>query len=168
MCIAAAGRVLKTLQIHVETDIEDSVEIDRELVYSLELQGMEKAMHQINYTQGSRDMPFYCVGYSVTNYYLNGYVMKKLDGQKGSTIGADILSTFLPSEVVGSLYKVVEKAGLEVYSLTLEPIAAIEVAIPEKLPAPQYRACGYRSWNERYCNHIEREHCRLRDDTTGR
>ncbi len=131
VCIAAAGRVLKTLETHIETEIDDKVEIDRDMILSLELQGMEKAMHQINYVDADDTLPFYCVGYSVTNYYLNDFMMKNLEGHKGSTMAADVLSTFLPAEVVGSLYKVVEKAGLEVYSLTLEPIAAIEVAIPE-------------------------------------
>jgi len=130
-CIAAAGRVLKTMQTRVDTEIEDNVEISSDMIMSLELQGMEKAMHQINYTNSHEDMSFYCVGYSVTNYYLNDFIMKNLEGHKGSKISADVLSTFLPSEVVTSLYKVIEKAELEVYSLTLEPIAAIEVAIPE-------------------------------------
>ncbi len=131
VCIAAAGRVLKTLETRIEVEIDDKVEINRDMVLSLELQGMEKAMHQINYVDADDTLPFYCVGYSVTNYYLNDFMMKNLEGHKGSTMAAEVLSTFLPSEVVGSLYKVVEKSGLEVYSLTLEPIAAIEVAIPE-------------------------------------
>lgn len=131
VCIAAAGRVLKTLQTHVEQEIDETVEITSELIQALELQGMERAMHQINYQQNEDETLFYCVGYSVTQYFLNGFVMKNLNGHKGSLIGADILSTFLPTEVVNSLYKVIDLAGLEVYSLTLEPIAAIEVAIPE-------------------------------------
>lgn len=131
VCIAAAGRVLKTMETSIAMDIDDKEEISHDMILSLELQGMEKAMHKINYVDADETLPFYCVGYSVTNYYLNDFVMKNLEGHKGSRIGADVLSTFLPSEVVGSLYKVVEEAGLEVYSLTLEPIAAIEVAIPE-------------------------------------
>ncbi|MBD8973274.1 MAG: cell division protein FtsA, partial [Clostridiales bacterium] len=39
--------------------------------------------------------------------------------------------TFLPEEVVDGLYAAVALAGLEVSNLTLEPIAAIQVAIPE-------------------------------------
>lgn len=130
VCIAAAGRVLKTMQVTVVTEIEDHIEITKEMILSLELQGMEKAMHQINYQHHEENQPFYCVGYSVTNYYLNGFTMQNLEGHKGTSISADVLSTFLPSEVVNSLYKVIESTGLEVYSLTLEPIAAINVAIP--------------------------------------
>ena len=76
---------------------------------------------------------YYCVGYSVINYYLNGYMISKLTGHKGKTAGAEILATFLPLTVVDSLYSVVNRTGLEVSSLTLEPIAAINVAIAPDL-----------------------------------
>ena len=36
----------------------------------------------------------------------------------------------LPKAVVDSLYSVMDRVGLEVTNLTLEPIAAINVAIP--------------------------------------
>ena len=42
-----------------------------------------------------------------------------------------MIATFLPDEVVDGLYKAVEAAGLRVANLTLEPIAAMEVAIPK-------------------------------------
>ncbi len=45
----------------------------------------------------------------------------------------DLIATFLPSEVVESLYTTMNKIGLEVASLTLEPIAAINAAIPENI-----------------------------------
>nr|MCR4743668.1 pilus assembly protein PilM [Lachnospiraceae bacterium] len=50
---------------------------------------------------------------------------------KAERISADIIATFLPDEVVDGLYKAVGMAGLRVANLTLEPIAAMEVAIPE-------------------------------------
>ncbi len=131
VCIAAAGRVLKTLSTEASMKIEDHMEITSQMVQSLELIAMEKAMRQVNYAADATSTQFFCVGYSVTNYYLNDYMMKQLAGHKGSEMKAEILSTFLPHEVVDSLYKVVELAGLSVYSLTLEPIAAIQVAIPD-------------------------------------
>lgn len=48
------------------------------------------------------------------------------------SIGVEMIATFLPDEVVDGLYQAVEDAGLHVASLTLEPIAAINVAIPER------------------------------------
>ena len=65
-------------------------------------------------------------------YYMNGYQMGNLEGHKAKTIAVDLIATFLPDDVVDGLYKAVELAGLHVANLTLEPIAAIQVAIPEK------------------------------------
>ena len=42
------------------------------------------------------------------------------------------IATFLPEEVVDGLYEAVEYAGLNVASLTLEPIASMNIAIPEQ------------------------------------
>ena len=58
--------------------------------------------------------------------------MLSLEGHKGSRIGADILATFLPQDVVDGLNAATDRAGLTVVNLTLEPIAAINLAIPEK------------------------------------
>lgn len=65
-------------------------------------------------------------------YYLNEYPMEMVELHTASNIGVDLIATFLPEEVVDGLYAAVEGAGLHVSSLTLEPIAAIQVAIPEK------------------------------------
>ena len=43
-----------------------------------------------------------------------------------------LIATFLPEEVVDGLYEAVEYAGLNVASLTLEPIASMNIAIPEQ------------------------------------
>lgn len=77
-------------------------------------------------------MKFYCVGYTAMRYYMNGYQMGNLEGHKAKNIAVDLIATFLPDDVVDGLYKAVELAGLHVANLTLEPIAAIQVAIPEK------------------------------------
>lgn len=52
---------------------------------------------------------------------------------KGKTLKAEVIATFLPREVVDSLYMTMQKCGLEVASMTLEPIAAINAAIPKDL-----------------------------------
>lgn len=54
-----------------------------------------------------------------------------LEGHKANKIGEDIIVTFLPEDVVDGLYAAVGQAGLSVANMTLEPIAAINVAIPE-------------------------------------
>jgi cell division ATPase FtsA len=94
---------------------------------------VEQAQKRLKKELGDDDTQYFCVGYSVVNYYLNGYVISNLEGHRGKKIGADVLATFLPKLVVESLYAVMERIDLEVVSLTLEPIAAINVAIPENL-----------------------------------
>lgn len=134
VAIAAAGRVLKTAQLKLEYDIEPGREITAELVGGLEVDAIQSAQIKLDNENVNEDkVPFYCVGYSVVNYYLNGYVISSLIGHKGKKIGVEILATFLPHIVVDSLYTVMSKVGLEVISLTLEPIAAISITIPKDL-----------------------------------
>lgn len=130
VAIAAAGRFLRTTEVKVEIEVEEDKEIDKEIIRSLELTAVKKAEEEINkQTKGK----LYCVGYSVKNYYLNGYVISNLLSQKGDNISADVIVTFLPRSVVDSLYSVMNKVNLTVSSLTLEPIAAMEAAVPKKL-----------------------------------
>ena len=129
VCIAAAGRVLKTVTIHVDMDRADDMVVTDEDIYSLDMLGVEKAydIMRADYP----DVEFYCVGYTVVKYYMNGYIIGNLEGHKGKNIGADILATFLPNEVIEDLYSATSIAKLNVANLTLEPIAAINIAIPE-------------------------------------
>ncbi len=130
VCIAAAGRVLKTVTVHKDYELPEETAITGEHIYSLELMGVEEAYENINASQDN--IRFYSVGYTVVKYYLNDYVIANLEGHKAKKIGADIIVTFLPEDVVDGLYSAVEGAGLQVANLTLEPIAAINVAIPKK------------------------------------
>ncbi len=132
VCIAAAGRVLRTVTTYVEHTFESDREITKEDVYSLCTMGVEKAYEEFQNSNTDTDMKFYCVGYTAMRYYMNGYQMGNLEGHKAKTIAVDLIATFLPDDVVDGLYKAVELAGLHVANLTLEPIAAIQVAIPEK------------------------------------
>ena len=130
VAIAAAGRFLRTVAIKSEIEIDGNKEIDREVIRSLELTAVKMSEDEVNKsTQGK----LYCVGYSVKNYYLNGYIISNLNSHKGEKIAVEIIATFLPRSVVDSLYAVMDKAGLEVVSLTLEPIAAMEAAVPQNL-----------------------------------
>lgn len=134
VAIAAAGRALRTSNVIVEREIEHGKEISSEVVSSLEMEGIQQAQAKLDSDISGEDKTqFYCVGYSVIHYYLDGYVMSSLQGHKGSKISIEILATFLPHIVVDSLYTVMNRVGLEVISLTLEPIAAINVTIPDNL-----------------------------------
>lgn len=130
VAIAAAGRFLRTVTSKAELKIDYDREIDKDTVRSLELTAVKAAEGQINEQSEGK---LYCVGYSVINYFLNGYIINNLLDHKGEVISAEIIVTFLPRSVVDSLYAVINKVGLQVASLTLEPIAAMEAAIPRNL-----------------------------------
>ncbi len=130
VCIAAAGRVLKTAVGFGEYEFNENTIVNQEYIHSLELIGVEKAHDKILEDNNS-GIKFFCVGYTVVKYYLNEFEITNLEGHKANKIGADVLATFLPEEVIDGLYAAVGLAELEVANLTLEPIAAINVAIPE-------------------------------------
>ncbi len=132
--IAAAGRVLRTCRVKVERELEDGREIDLQMVGAIEMEGVQKAQQEIEKQLPANDShKFYCVGYSVVGYYLDDYLISSLTGHRGLKAGAEVLATFLPQMVVDSLYSVMERTGLEITHLTLEPIAALNVAIPKDL-----------------------------------
>lgn len=130
VAIAAAGRFLRTTIVKSELTIDSDKEINKELIRSLELTAVKIAEEKVNEETIGK---LYCVGYSVKNYYLNGYAISNLLGHKGQDISSEVIATFLPRSVVDSLYAVTKKVDLTVTNLTLEPIAAMEAAIPQNL-----------------------------------
>lgn len=130
VCIAAAGRVLKTVTVHVEYEYAQETMVTTEDLHTLDLLGIEKAQNILKEKNDTR-YKFYCVGYSVVKYYLNEELFISIEGHKAEKIGEDLIVTFLPEDVVDGLYTAVGQAGLTVANMTLEPIAAINVAIPE-------------------------------------
>ena len=130
VCIAAAGRVLKTVTTHVEYEYAEESVVSGEDVHTLSLLGIEQAQKTL-IEQNDTRYKFYCVGYAVVKYFLNDEVFISIEGHKANKIGEDIIVTFLPEDVVDGLYSAVGQAGLSVANMTLEPIAAINVAIPE-------------------------------------
>ncbi|SES99429.1 cell division FtsA domain-containing protein [[Clostridium] polysaccharolyticum] len=131
VCIAAAGRMLKTVTVRADCEFGTETVMEDEHVQSLNLLGVEKAYDALREETKEEDLKFYCVGYSVIRYYLNDFSITSLLGHKASKAGTELIATFLPEEVIDGLYAAIQKAGLFVANLTLEPIAAINVAIPE-------------------------------------
>ena len=129
VCIAAAGRVLRTVTTKVEYDYSEETVVTGEDLNTLDLLGVDQAQKELQ-SQDDR-YKFYCVGYTVMKYYLNGELFQSLEGHKANKIEEIIIVTFLPEDVVDGLYTAVERAGLQVANMPLEPIAAINVAIPE-------------------------------------
>ena len=131
VCIAAAGRVLKTENVHAEIVFNDDTIIKDEHIFDLQSKGVEEAYKKFQ-TDNEFGEKYYCVGKSVVKYFMNDVFMTNLLDHRARKISVDMICTFLPYDVVEGLYTAVEMAGLSVINLTLEPIAAIEVAIPEK------------------------------------
>lgn len=132
VCIAAAGRVLKTVEAEAQMHFSAETVVTKDHIYSLNMLGVEHAYEKLREETKEEGIQFYCVGYSVKQYFQNDYPMSNLEGHKSTDIRTELIATFLPDEVVDGLYAAVERAGLYVSNLTLEPIAAINVAIPEK------------------------------------
>ncbi len=130
VCIAAAGRVLKTVTTNVMHEFPEETVVTGEDIHTLDLLGVEKAQ-EILKEMNDTNYKFYCVGYSVVKYFLNDEPFSSLESHKADKIAEDIIVTFLPEDVVDGLYAAVGMAGLSVANMTLEPIAAINVAIPE-------------------------------------
>lgn len=133
VAIAAAGRALKTQKISVERELEVGQTITQEIINNIEMEGIQKAQSQIEVDKRSGESRYYCVGYNVCNYYIDGNLNINPRDHKGQFLKVELIATFLPHIVVDSLYTVVDRAGLEVLNMTLEPIAAINVAIPQNL-----------------------------------
>ena len=130
VCIAAAGRVLKTVNVTVEYEYPEETVVTGEDIHTLDLLAVEKAQEKLK-EENDTNYNFYCVGYTTVKYYLNDEMFSNLEGHKARKIGEEIIVTFLPEDVVDGLYAAVGQAGLNVANLTLEPIAAINVAIPQ-------------------------------------
>lgn len=130
--IAAAGRSLKTINSTKHIELGSEIEIDENLVDSLEVEILNYSKRKLK-KELDDDFKYYCVGSTVIKYLLDDRYIKNLIDQRGRKIGAQMISTFLPEIVVNSLYSVMNKAGLKVQHLTLEPIAAIEATVPENI-----------------------------------
>lgn len=137
VCIAAAGRALRTQKASYEMQLEQTSHIDGELIGRLEIGAVTAAEEAFHKESSAEDEElgrgFFLVGYSVLSYYLDNLNISSLMDHKGKTLKAEVIATFLPREVVDSLYMTMQKCGLDVVSMTLEPIAAINAAIPKDL-----------------------------------
>ncbi len=131
VCIAAAGRVLRTVRTTFDYEYPDGHTITDEDIYNLDSGAVEQAYREF-LAQNTSELKFYLVGYSVMHYYLDGYQIANLEGHNAGKVSVELIATFLPDDCVDGLYKACERADLMVTNLTLEPIAAMMVAIPDR------------------------------------
>ena len=131
-CVAAAGRSLRTETGVGEVLLPAPAHIGDEEISRLEGAAVSAAESKVKEGEDPAQRLF-LVGHTVREYLLDGYPMPKLRDHTGQKLQAEVVATFLPGEVVDSLYAVMRLARLEVASLTLEPIAALNAAIPADL-----------------------------------
>ena len=135
VCVAAAGRTLRTESASYTFSLDSSQPIDNQMILYLEEGALQQAKYQVamSDSQTEDSISYTCVGYTVLRYYLDDYPINTLIDHRGKTAKVDIIATFLPGEVVESLNDATGRAGLRVASLTLEPIAAMNAVIPQEL-----------------------------------
>ncbi|MCL5981962.1 MAG: hypothetical protein M1571_05520 [Firmicutes bacterium] len=134
--VAAAGRLLCTLRGSASMSVQSSQRLREEEILQLEYAAVLQAQQQLLTAPSAKARfaeQFHCVGFSVTRYLLDESPIGNLLGQRGSKAGCEVIATFLPRVVVDSLRGVLEAAGLRLRSLTLEPIAALRMVVPDSL-----------------------------------
>ncbi|MEW6621556.1 MAG: cell division FtsA domain-containing protein [Bacillota bacterium] len=130
--IAAAGRALYTQKASTHKKVSPNEPIEEDNIHALIADAVNEAQKLlIKNKVNNGDNSYYCVGYSVTRYLLDGIEIKNLLGQRGQIIQVEIIATFLPKIVVESLNAVIKAASLKIKNMTLEPIAASNVVITE-------------------------------------
>ena len=132
VCVAAAGRALRTQSGSAVLELTGEESISAEQISRLEAGALSAAEEALQVEEEARRR-FFMVGYTITQYRLDNYPLSSLLAHNGQRAEADVMATFLPGEVVESLYAAMRAAGLQVASLTLEPIAAMNAAIPAEL-----------------------------------
>ncbi len=132
VCVAAAGRALQTEKGSYALELPAEQIMDEELISQLEAGAVSQAEETLKAAEGDRKQMF-LVGYTVSQYRLDHYPLTVLVDHKGTKAEVDVVATFLPGEVIESLYAAMRTAGLQIASMTLEPIAAMNSAIPAEL-----------------------------------
>ena len=132
VAVAAAGRALRTEVAVAEHKELLPVRWEREDVLALEMEAVHQALRQLK-SSADDSQSYHCVGYSTIASWNEGEEISSLIGQRGKVACVSVIATFLPRTVVDGLVAVLGRVGLEMTSLTLEPIAAGQAAIPSNM-----------------------------------
>src|SRR5699024_7436537 len=72
VCVAAAGRALKTIQAEQSIDISEKRLTSEEEIRHLELSAVQQALTMLTEEATTKFSDYHCVGYSVLHYKLDG------------------------------------------------------------------------------------------------
>lgn len=132
--VAAAGRVLRTERVSCTVEMDSSRPIEEKDMLALETAALQKAYENLSENLPEGTAANFCsVGHSVVGYQLDGYTFSTLMGHRGKKASVELIATFLPNEVVESLYTAMSMLDLSIASMTLEPIAAMNAVVPKEL-----------------------------------
>ncbi len=132
VAVAVAGRNLKTFPGKARMTIQYGHRLtarDLEWTVQLALQDALEGLRQSGVPDGTHQ----CSGYAVVRQALDGEPMPHPVGHVGSVLELEVIATFLPRRALDSLFAVLDEAGLEPSCVTLEPIAALQAAVPPGL-----------------------------------
>lgn len=133
VAVAAAGRSLEISRSKVTIEVDSTREISRSIIKSAELAAIQKSEELLNENKDMKKKKYYCVGHTVVEYFLDDISIENLEGHRGEEITVDIIATFLPHTVIDSLNTVMDRLNLKIINMTLEPIAAINIAVKKDL-----------------------------------
>src|SRR5680860_421310 len=133
VAVAAAGRALGTEVAVVEHKELLPMRWEREDIIALEMEAVHQALRQLKSSEEDDSQSYHCVGYNPIGRWNEGEEISSLIGQRGKVAKVSVIATFLPRTVVDGLVAVLSRVGLEISSITLEPIAAGQAAIPTNM-----------------------------------
>ena len=110
VCVAAAGRALRTQMGSFTLELSEEQSIDEEEISRLEA-GAVSAAEEALQGDGEARRQMFLVGYTVAQYRLDNYPLNNLQYHTGRKVEADVVATFLPGEVVESLYAAMRAAA---------------------------------------------------------
>lgn len=112
-------------------EIKKKGEITKEDISFVEMNSVRKSCEQLTEKQKKE---YYCVGYSPVSYIIDGVPIKNpLYQPLREYLKVETIATFLPRMVLESMLTVLKNSELEIDTITLEPIAALYVSIPEDI-----------------------------------
>ena len=117
--VAAAGRVLKTKRVACALELDEKKPVGQEELFKLESKAIQQAYQALlEELGGDGGVTYYCVGHSVIQYTLDGYAFSTLVNHRGRQAAVELIATFLPSEVVESLYGAMQQTELTIMSIS--------------------------------------------------
>lgn len=127
VAVAAAGRALKTRRAGASLPLNGEY-VTAQIAYELEQIAVNEARASLDASEDG--VRYFCVGHSVVQYKIDDYPFTSIYDHRGDIVSAEVIATFLPAEVVGSLRRCMEMIELEIETLSLEPIAAMRAVLP--------------------------------------